>query len=251
MKLQRPIVFFDLETTGVNITTDRIVQIAAIKIDVDGTRTEKTTLINPTISIPKEATEVHGITDDMVKDQPTFKQISKSLFSFFEGCDIGGYNSDVFDVPLLIQEFHRCEIEFPTWEVFFLDGLKIERIINSHKLEETFKRYTGKTLENAHDALADTQATFEVISEQIGVINGDGTRNEDITIEQLDKFIQGDNLRFDYAGKCYMKEDVVYWSFGKNKDNPVLDDRGYLNWVLTSDFPIQTKKKLKELLTKE
>jgi DNA polymerase-3 subunit epsilon len=252
MKLVKPLVFFDLETTGVNITTDRIVQIAIVKMNVDGSTEEKTRLINPEMPIPKEATEVHGITDEMVKDQPTFKQVAKTLKEVFRDCDIAGFNSDDFDVPLIIQEFARVQIEFPDWELDFVDVLKVERKVNSHKLGETFKRYTGETLEGAHDALEDTRATKTVFEHQMSRLTEIFSENEDFdgkfTPKMIDEFCQGDKKRFDYAGKTHIKEGVVYWSFGKCKDQPVLDDRGYLNWVLNQDFPIETKNKLKALI---
>ena len=142
MILTRPLVIFDLETTGLSINTDKIIQIGALKLNLDGTSEKKNILINPGIPIPSNATEIHGITNEMVAGSPTFSQISKSLKEFFKGCDIGGYNSDVFDIPLLIMEFHRCGIEFPDWILNFVDSLKIEKLINSHRLEHTYTRYT-------------------------------------------------------------------------------------------------------------
>lgn len=248
-KLFKPIIFFDLETTGTSIQNDRIIQIGYLKIPTDKKKGHeiKSMLVNPGIPIPKEATEVHGITDEMVKDKPTFAQISKSLNEQMFGCDLGGFNSDSFDIPILIEEFKRSGIDFPTWELNTIDGLKIERMINSHKLTETYERYFGKELESAHDASADTIATFEVFLEQCETL-----RHNDpefvVSVENIDKLCQGEKLRFDLAGKCYIKEDVVYWSFGKNMNKPVLEDRSYLSWVLNSDFPSETKSKLTELI---
>jgi len=254
IKLIKPIVFFDLETTGTNTNTDRICQIGITKVFQDGTIESKSLFVNPQMPIPKEATEVHGITDEMVKDAPTFKQISKALKEKFNDSDIGGYNSDNFDIPLLSQEFERCDIVFHDEETTTIDIYKIEKIVNSHKLGETFKRYTGTELENSHDASADTEATrivfehqmkrlIEVLGENIENFNGE------VTTEMIDTFCQGDEKRFDFAGKTYLKDGVVYWSFGKCMNKPVLDDRGYLNWVLSNDFPAETKRKLKSLLT--
>ena len=254
--LKRALIFFDLETTGVAVSTDKIIQIATTKYFPDGKTESKTVLINPGIEIPKEAIDVHGITNEMVKDAPTFKQFSKSLFEHFSGCDLAGYNSDTFDVPLLIAEFQRCGISFPEGGVSFIDVLKIERIVNSHKLTETYQRYTGKPLENAHDAGADVEGTGVVFGFQLEKLkaifkneNESFSEETDLTVERIDLFCQGDKMRFDYAGKMYQKDGVVYWSFGKNADKSVLDDRGYLNWVLSSDFPIETKEKIKSLLT--
>jgi DNA polymerase-3 subunit epsilon len=242
MKLTKPIVFFDLETTGLDISTTRIVQIACIKINLDGTTEEKKMLINPSISIPKEATEVHGISDEMVKDAPYFSQISKSLYSFFRGCDIGGYNSDVYDLPLLCEEFNRLSILFLDWEYNLVDVLKFERALNPNKLSDVYKRYTGKDMEGSHDAMNDTKATIEILFRQI-----DG--KEEITPEEIDNFCQGDKKRFDIAGKTYIdKQGIVCWSFGKNILKPVLEDRAYLEWVLKNEFPSETKYKLRQLL---
>jgi len=247
MKLTRPLALFDLETTGTNTQQDKIVSIAVIKILPDGSKEQKTMLIDPGIPIPPQATEVHGITDQMVQGKPKFINISKSLKDFLNGSDIGGYNSDEFDLQMLIQEFHRCQIEFPDWELNLVDAFKIERKLNPHTLGDTYKRYTGKDLEGAHDAMEDTIATELVLECQVSRLV-ELMEGEEITVEFLDKFAQGENTRFDYAGKAYVKEGVVYWSFGKNRDKDVLKDRSYLNWVLNSDFPIQTKKKLKGVL---
>lgn len=240
MKLTKPIIFFDLETTGVDIAKDRICQIACIKIDLDGNQTEKELLINPNMPIPKEATEVHGITDEMVADKPTFANISKSLFEFFEGCDIAGYNSNVFDVPLLAEEFSRSRIEFPNWELNFVDVLQYERVLKPNKLADVYKRYTGKDLEGAHNALNDVRATLEILLHQT-------EGNKDIFPADIDQLCQGDRRRFDVAGKCYInKDNEVCWSFGKLMHRPVLNDIGYLDWVLNNDFPFELKTKLRK-----
>jgi len=244
MNITRPIVFFDLETTGTDVSTDRIVSIATIKIDMDGKSQEKKMLINPEMDIPKEATEVHGITNEMVADAPTFKQVSKSLFSHFENCDIGGYNSDYYDVPLLVKEFSRCGILFPTWEISLVDVLKFERMLNSNKLGEVYLRYTGKELEGAHDALNDVKATFEILRCQL-----QKHKKEDRTPQEIDLMCQGERKRFDLSGKTYLNaKGEVCWSIGKNANKPVTQDMNYLNWVLKSDFPEDTKTKLKSLL---
>ena len=242
MKLNRPIVFFDLETTSVEISTARVVQIACIKINMDGSTEEKKMFINPSIPIPAEAIEVHGITNDMVKDAPFFSQIAKGLYSFFKDCDIAGYNSDAYDVPLLCEEFGRLSITFLDWDYNLVDVLKYERLLKPNKLADVYKRYTGKELEGSHDAMNDVKATFEILFHQIG-------DNEEITPEEIDEFCQGNRKRFDVAGKTYLNEEgIVFWSFGKNMNKPVLDDKGYLEWVLKNDFPSETKFKLRQLL---
>lgn len=245
MKISKPIVFFDIESNGLDTSTAKIVQIACIKIDLDGNQEKKEILINPMEAIPKEATEVHGITDEMVKDAPTFKQISKALYKFFEGCDIAGYNSDNFDVPLLMEEFLRAGIGFPSWECNFVDVLKYERLLRPNKLTDVYKRYTGLELENAHNALADVEATLTVLLHQI-----DG--NDEITPADIDAQCQGERKRFDICGKCYYdSEGKVRWTFGKNQNKLVLEDNAYLNWVLKSTFPFETKNKLQILINSQ
>ena len=244
MNIIRPIVFFDLETTGLDLSKDKIVSIATIKIDLEGNVEEKTILINPQILIPKEASDVHGITNEMVADAPTFKQVSKSLFLYFENCDIAGFNSDYYDVPLLMKEFSRCAIEFPTWELNLLDVLKFEKHLNPNNLKEVYFRYTGKVLEGAHDALNDIRATFEILMCQLQKHG-----KEDLTPQDIDLMCQGDRKRFDLSGRTYINlNGDVCWSIGKNANNPVVNDPAYLNWVLSSDFPDDTKTKLRSLL---
>lgn len=243
MQLSKSIVFFDLETTGVNTVEDRIVQIGAIKIRPDGGREEKNVLINPGISIPSAASEVHGIFDEDVKDAPFFRQISKSLFQWLSGCDMAGYNSDNFDVPILIEEFARAGIDFPEEDARFIDVLKIERNVNSHRLGETYKRYTGLILDDAHHALADVRATVAIFEKQL-------ERNHDLpdSIPDLEELCQGQNGRVDFSGKLYERDGQVYWSFGKHKNQPLSDTLDYAEWVLTQDFPADTKRHIRRIL---
>lgn len=241
MKITNPIIFFDLETTGINIQKDRIVQIACIKIDLDGNKEEKNILVKSLIPIPKEASDIHGITDETVKDAPYFSQIAKSLFNYFENCDIAGYNSDNYDLPLLIEEFERCNIEFPTWELNLVDVLKYERLLKPNTLTEVYKRYTGKDLEGSHDALNDVRATFEILMYQL-------ENKSEMTPQDIDVLCQGNRKRHDVGGKTYINEDGdVCWSFGKNMNKPVVNDMGYFEWVLKNEFPTELKTKLKKL----
>jgi DNA polymerase-3 subunit epsilon len=242
MKITKPIIFFDLETTGIEISTARIVQIACIKIDLEGNKEEKNLLIKPLIPIPIEASNVHGITDEKVKDAPYFSQIAKSLAEYFYGCDIAGYNSDRFDLPLLIEEFHRCNIEFPTWELNLVDVFKFERFLNPNNLGAVYERYTGKKLEGSHDALNDVRATLEILLYQLEL-------NQDInTPAEIDLKCQDDKKRYDFGNKTYLDKDgTVRWSFGKNLNKPVMEDMGYLEWVLKSDFSNELKNKLQQL----
>jgi DNA polymerase-3 subunit epsilon len=241
MKITKPIIFFDLETTGIAIQVDRIVQIACIKIDLDGNKEEKNILVKPLIPIPKEASDIHGITDETVKDAPYFSQIAKSLFNYFENCDIAGYNSDSFDVPMLIEEFGRCDIEFPTWELNLVDVLKYERLLNPNTLEAVYERYTGVKLLGSHDALNDVRATLEVLMHQL-------ENKPDATPEDIDIYCQGNRKRHDVGGKTYINENGdVCWAFGKNMHKPVVNDMGYFEWVLKNEFPTELKTKLKKL----
>jgi DNA polymerase-3 subunit epsilon len=242
MILKRPIIFFDLETTGVDVSTDRIVEIACIKIDVDGTKTEKHSLINPTIPIPKEASDIHGITDDKVQDKPKFIELSKSLYAFFYGCDIAGFNSDNFDIPLLVQEFSRCNIVFGDWELNTVDVYRIEKLLRPSKLSDVYKRYTGKELEDAHTALADVNATLEILFHQY-----DG--KEEITPEQMEDFYRL-KKRYDLCNKLYLDENGnVCWTFGKNLNKPIQNDMKYVDWVLQQNtFSNETKAKINEYL---
>ena len=243
MPAKKPIVFFDLETTGVNTTHDRIVQIGAIKVHPDGTEEIKNVLVNPTIPIPEGAAEVHGISDEDVKDKPVFRRIAKSFAKWLSGCDLAGYNSDNFDVPMLVEEFGRVGITFPEAETCFVDVLKIERLVCSHKLGETYKRYTGEELEGAHDALADIRATVAIFQKQLA-------NNPELPQEaaELDAYCQGEFKRVDFAGKLYEKEGQVYWKFGKHRDKLVSQTREYCKWVLNSDFPSETKMQIRQVL---
>lgn len=256
MKINKPIIFFDLETTGTNVDQDRIVQIHTTKIHPDGSKESKTRLVNPTIPIPTEASDVHGITDDMVKNEPPFKRIAKGMAEFFHGCDLAGYNSNRFDVPLLITEFGRAGIEFPTWDPVLIDGHALETILNPRTLSAVFERYTGIPLDDAHDAGADVAGTITVLDHQMeairerfpDVLNPDGT----ITPENLEKFVTDGKTRFDYSGKCYVNDDgVVCWNFGPHRNKPVLENKGFLGWVFKNDFPSETKTKLQKLISGE
>jgi DNA polymerase-3 subunit epsilon len=244
MKLIRPIVFFDLETTGTDIVNSRIVQLAYIKLYMDGTTEENKFLVNPIIPIPKEASDVHGITDDMVKDAPFFSNIAKTIYEVFKNSDIAGYNSNNFDIPLICEEYARLSVIFLDWEYNLIDVLKYERLLRPNKLADVYKRYTGKELEGSHDALNDTRATLQILFHQI-----DG--KDEITAKEIDDFCQGSKKRYDVSGKTHIDENgIVCWSFGKLINKPVLEDKKYLDWVLSNDFPSETKFKINQLLKK-
>lgn len=244
LKLERPLAFFDLETTGTDVVKDRILQIAVTKVHPDGNIERKVRYVNPMVSIPQEATDVHGVTMAMVKDEPPFRKIAKSLRSFLSDCDIGGFNSTSFDVPMLQEEFMRCDYMWPQPGTRFVDALTIFHHFNKRDLSAAYKHYCKKTLENAHDAGADTDATFEILGAQI--------EKHDLPtdIQGLHDFCN--EGRVDFAGKLKKREDgEVIFTFGKARGQRVLDNEGFANWVLDNSFPYNTKSCIREILRKE
>ena len=242
LNLQRPIVFFDLETTGVQITRDRIVEISILKISPDGERETKTRRINPEMPIPAEASAVHGITDADVADCPTFAQVARSLYTWLEGCDIAGFNSNRFDVPMLVEEFLRAGVAVDFDDRYFVDVQTIFHKMERRTLEAAYKFYCDKTLENAHSAEADTLATFEVLEAQLDRYPED-LKND---IPALAEF-STHGRRVDFAGSlAYNDKDEIVINFGKYKGVPVTEvfrkDSGYYNWVMGAQFPLETKR---------
>jgi DNA polymerase-3 subunit epsilon len=238
--LNKSIIFFDLETTGTDTETSRIVEIACIKINSDGTKESKEYLINPLINIPKEASDIHGITNEKVQDKPTFKQISIGLRKWFEGCDLGGFNSNNYDIPLLSAELVRAGLEPINWNPNLLDAFSLYRHLYPNTLSDVYKRLTNKELEGAHGALADILATIEIV---------ECLNKEEKTVEEIDLLLQGENKRVDLAGKLYeCQEGVVRYSFGKDKGKSVKSEPGFARWMLGQSFPKETKDKIKELL---
>lgn len=241
LKLERPLIVFDFESTGVDTNKDRIVQIAGVKVNTDGTRETKNVLINPEIPIPVEASEVHGITDDMVKDAPTFKQLSRGIASWFDGCDVCGFNNDNYDNNLLLSEMDRVGVEFSFEGVNTVDVIKLYRELFPNTLEAIYKRLFKKELEGAHDALNDVTATLDVLEKILP--------KELKTAKQIDEFLQGGKKRVDMGGKMYEDENGdIRWNFSKNKDMLVTADKGFCDWFLRTDFPKESKNKLKEIL---
>lgn len=242
MKLTKPIIFLDTETTGVDTVKDRIVSLAVVKVMPDDTEQEKYTLINPLMKIPALATKVHGIKDEDVKDAPTFKQISKSLLEFFEGCDFAGYNIVAFDIPLLAEEFYRCGISFPPSKASFLDACTIFKKKEERTLSAAYRFFCGKELEGAHNSLVDTKATKEILFAQM-------KHYPDLkAIKQVVDFCKIDT-RVDLAGKIIVNSQREYiYNFGKAKGKRLVDDPGFGRWMLTQDFiSNNTKTILKEL----
>ncbi|HHT29222.1 MULTISPECIES: 3'-5' exonuclease [Petrimonas] len=251
LNLKNPLVFFDLETTGINITKDRIVEISLLKIYPNGKEELKSRLINPEMPIPAQATAIHGITDDDVKDCPTFRQVAKSLAEMLEGCDLAGYNSSRFDVPMLAEEFLRAGIDFDMSKRKFVDVQIIFHKKEQRTLEAAYRFYCDKELENAHSAEADTIATYEVLKSQLD-------RYPDLQndIAFLSKEYSSFNNNVDFAGRIiYDEKGVEVFNFGKHKGKPVAqvlrDEPSYYSWMMEGDFPLNTKQVLTKIRLRE
>lgn len=241
LKLKKPIIFFDLETTGTNITHDRIVEISVIKIMPNGEEREFTKRVNPEMPIPAEATAVHHITDQDVADAPTFRQLAAGLARGFEGCDIAGYNSNRFDIPVLAEEFARAGVDFDFSRARFIDVQTIFHKKEQRTLVAAYRFYCGKELDGAHSANADTRATYEVLKAQLD-------RYDDLPndIDELSKF-SAPNRNVDLMGRIILNDkDVPVINFGKYKGQPVIDvlkrDPGYYSWIQQGDFSGDTKR---------
>ncbi|MDE6095779.1 MAG: 3'-5' exonuclease [Muribaculaceae bacterium] len=246
LNLERPIIFFDLETTGTNITRDRIVELSYIKVYPDGNEEKKCRRINPEMPIPPASTAIHHITDEDVKDSPTFRQIARSLLEIFEGCDIAGYNSNKFDVPLLMEEFGRCGINFDIAGRRFIDVQNIFHKMEQRTLVAAYKFYCGSDLEAAHSALADTQATYEVLLGQLK--RYPELKNDVGYLADFSKI--GKNL--DLAARIVLdNDDVPVFNFGKHKGKSVREvlrkEPSFFDWVMQGDFPKNTKDVLMQL----
>ncbi len=247
LNLANPIVFFDLETTGVNIAKDRVVEISVLKVYPHGKEEQKTIRVNPEMPIPKEASAIHGIYDEDVKDCPIFKGIAKELARYIEGCDLGGYNSNRFDIPLLAEEFLRAGVDFDMRKRKFVDVQTIFHKMEQRTLSAAYRFYCDKCLEDAHTAAADTFATYEVLKAQLDRYEG----KLENSIEFLSKFSTQNN-NADFAGFIVFNDKgVEVFNFGKNKGIPVeqvlKEQPGYFAWMLNSDFPLYTKKILTEI----
>ena len=246
LQLKRPIIFFDLETTGVDTSKDRIVEISMVKVGVDGSKQVKTRRINPEMPIPAEATAVHGITDEDVREEPTFRQIAKSLAQFIEGCDFGGFNSNRFDLPMLVEEFMRVGVEVDFKRRKFIDVQNIFHKKEQRTLVAAYKFYCDKDLENAHSAEADTLATYEVLEAQIERYGDIGT-----TVDELAAFSTNNEV-VDFAGRIALNDKgEEIFTFGKYKGQKVEDvfrrEPSYYAWMMDGDFPLYTKKVITEI----
>ncbi len=246
LNLTRPIIFFDLETTGVNTAKDRIVELSMVKIAPDGEKTIKTRRINPQMPIPESSTAIHGITDEDVKDCPTFTQIAKSLEQFIAGCDFGGFNSNRFDLPVLAEEFLRAGVDVDFKRRKFIDVQNIFHKLEQRTLVAAYKLYCGKDLEGAHSAEADTMATYEVLLAQIEKYD---------ELENSIPFLAEFSTRaetVDYAGYIvYNEKREEVFGFGKHKGKLVSEvfkrEPSYYSWMSDGDFPLFTKKVITEI----
>jgi DNA polymerase-3 subunit epsilon len=248
LKLNRPLAVIDLETTGVNLGTDRIVEIAIVKIMPDGKKIIKRKLINPEMAIPAVTSAIHGITDEMVKDAPTFKQVANELKQFIENCDMAGYNSNRFDIPLLVEEFLRIGMDFDCKDRRFVDAQKIFHLMEQRTLGAAYKFYCEKNLTEAHSAEADATATWEVLEAQVIKYPQLGDN-----VDSIVKFTGEDQI-VDFARRFALENGVEIFNFGKYKGRAVADilknEPQYYDWMMKGDFPMHTKQKLTEILNR-
>ena len=248
LELKRPLAIIDLETTGTNLGIDRIVEIAIVRIMPDGSQKTRRMLINPEMPIPPQVTEVHGISNEMVKDAPTFKQVAHDIKQFLDGCDIAGYNSNKFDIPLLVEEFLRIGKDFKIEGRRLLDVQKIFHMMEPRTLSAAYKFYCDKSLINAHSAEVDAMATWEVLDAQIARYPELGN-----SIESIFKVIGEDEI-VDFARRMVIQEGKIVFNFGKHKGKEVekvlREERSYYDWMMQGDFPQHTKNKLTEIFHK-
>jgi DNA polymerase-3 subunit epsilon len=249
LQLKRPIAFIDLETTGVSLSTDRIVEVAIIKLLPDNTRQVKRKLINPQMPIPKSSTDIHGITDEMVKDAPTFKQAANEIKVFIDGCDLGGYNSNRFDIPILMEEFLRVGLDIDLSKRKMVDVQHIFYTMEPRTLSAAYKFFCNKELIDAHSAEADVSATIDVFMAQL-----DRYKNLGDSVESVLGVI-GEEKIVDYARRFgFDDKGVEIFNFGKHKGRPVTDvlkaEPQYYDWMMRGDFPLHTKQKLTEILNR-
>ncbi len=249
LQLNRPIAFLDLETTGVSLSADRIIEIAIIKILPDGSRQVKRKLINPQMAIPKSSTDIHGITDEMVKDAPTFKQAGNEIKQYLENCDLGGYNSNRFDIPILMEEFLRAGMEVDLSNRRMIDVQHIFYTMEPRTLTAAYKFYCQKELINAHSAEADVDATIDVFLSQLQKYEKLGN-SVDSVLASI-----GEDKIVDYARRfCFDDKGVEVFNFGKFKGRAVSEvlksEPQYYDWMMKGDFPLHTKQKLTEILNR-
>lgn len=246
LQLTKPLVFFDLETTGINIASDRIVEISMIKIHPNGKEERYTQRVNPIIEIPREASLIHGITNEMVLNEPTFKDIAIKIRDLIKGCDLAGFNSNRFDIPILAEEMLRADVDFSMKNRLAIDVQTIFHKKEQRTLGAAYQFYCEKTLENAHSAEADTFATYEILKAQIE--RYDDLENDTKKLSEYSSHRD----RADFAGFIlYDEQGDEIFSFGKYKGKKVTEilekDQGYYAWIQQADFPLYTKKVLTEI----
>jgi DNA polymerase-3 subunit epsilon len=248
LQLNKPLAFIDLETTGTNLGTDRIVEIGIVKILPDGNKTIKRKLINPEMPISKGAGDIHGITNEMLKDAPTFKQVAHELKQYLDNCDLAGYNSNRFDIPMLVEEFLRVEVEFDMKGRKLVDVQKIFHMMEQRTLTAAYKFYCNKTHSGAHSAEADATVTFEILIAQIQRYPELGA-----SLDSILKVV-GDDSIVDFARRFTFDNGVEVFNFGKYKGRPVAEvlkaEPQYYDWMMKGDFPMHTKQKLTEIYTR-
>lgn len=246
LKLQKPIIFFDLETTGINIAKDRIVEISILKVFPNGNKESKTWLVNPEMEIPKEASDIHGITNEKVATEPTFNELALQVSELIKGCDLAGFNSNRFDIPLLAEEMLRANVDFSMKNRVSIDVQVIFHKKEERTLSAGYQFYCGQNLDNAHSAEADTNATYEILKAQL-------EKYEDL--ENDVQFLNDYSThvkRADLAGFIlFNEENEEIFTFGKYKgykvEKVLKDDKGYYSWIQNADFPLYTKKVLGEI----
>ena len=246
LNLKNPLVFFDLETTGIDIVKDRIIEISYVKVFPNGKEESKTMRINPGMPIPPASTAIHGITDDDVKDCPLFKNVAKQLAAQIEGCDLAGYNSNRFDIPLLAEEFLRAGVDIDLTRRKFIDVQTIFYKMEQRTLAAAYKFYCQKSLENAHTAAADTMATYEVLKAQLD--RYPELKNDVTFLSEFSSFTNN----VDFAGRMvYNEKNQEVFNFGKYKGRLVEEvlkqEHAYYSWMMNGDFPLNTKQKLTEI----
>jgi len=248
LQLKRPLAFIDIEATGPNLACDRIIEIAIVRINIDGTKTVKRKLVNPEMSIPMGSVDIHGITDEMVKEAPVFKQVANELKQFIDTCDICGYNSNRFDVPMLVEEFLRAGLEFDITTRKLIDVQKIYHQMEQRTLGAAYRFYCNKTLEGAHSAEVDATATCEVLEAQLERYPQLGE-----SVETIMNFLGEDQI-IDLARRFVMEKGVEVFNFGKHKGKPVAEilraEPQYYDWMMKGEFPLHTKQKLTEIFNR-
>ena len=248
LKLSRPLAFIDLETPGVSVGSDRIVEIAIIKVNPDGSKTERLHRVNPELPISEESTQIHGISNEDVANEPTFKDLAPSLYKFLFECDLAGYNSNKFDIPMLVEEFYRAGIEFDFQDRKMIDVQNIFHKMEQRTLVAAYRFYLNKELSDAHSAMADTKATYEILEAQLERYN-DTLKPDMEFLESFSRYhhaadIMGRIVYDDQGRECI--------NFGKFKGTPVEEiyakEPGYYGWLMQGDFPLSTKKVFRDIM---